>query len=323
MRISLILLVTCLCLSFDSKDNVLPFEPELFEDLPYVRDLAMTADGKEIFFTVDDPKHRTGFVVTAKRKRNKWSKPVIVSFSGRYRDIEPALTPDGLRLYFASNRPLEGSSDGEVKDYDIYYVQRKDLNSPWSHPFRLSSAINTEADEYYPSIVNDGSIYFTRMNEAAGTKEDIYVARLNGKEYNDGIPVSGSLNTEFYEFNAYVRPDESYMLFTSYRMRDGRGRNDLYISFRENDEWGPGQLIPEVYSDAIDYCPFITADEQTLFFTSDRSELVSSFDETQNLEDFLSYVKSTPNGSGRIYHLPWLDMKKGLWEQRTDQSEPQ
>ncbi|WP_321538323.1 hypothetical protein [Flavobacterium piscinae] len=49
----------------------------------------------------------------------------MVSFTGKYKDLEPFLSTDGLKLYFASNRPLTES--GEPKDFDIWYVERKTL----------------------------------------------------------------------------------------------------------------------------------------------------------------------------------------------------
>jgi hypothetical protein len=48
----------------------------------------------------------------------RWTKPEVASFSGRWRDIDPALSPDGRRLFFAPNRPVK---EGEPvrKDFDV------------------------------------------------------------------------------------------------------------------------------------------------------------------------------------------------------------
>ena len=71
-----------------------------------------------------------------KKENNVWSNPEIVSFSGKYFDIEPFLSADGLKLYFASNRPLDNADD-KTKDFDIWYVQRENKNSKWSSPINI------------------------------------------------------------------------------------------------------------------------------------------------------------------------------------------
>ena len=52
-------------------------------------------------------------------------------FPGKYFDIEPFLSSDGLKLFFASNRPL-ASTDEKTKDFDIWYVERENKNAEWS-----------------------------------------------------------------------------------------------------------------------------------------------------------------------------------------------
>ena len=58
-----------------------------------------------------------------------WTSPVVAPFSGKFGDLEPAFSPDGMKLYFSSNRPIDGS---EPKDYDIWVVEK--TNGRWSDP---------------------------------------------------------------------------------------------------------------------------------------------------------------------------------------------
>ncbi|MBK8368965.1 MAG: PD40 domain-containing protein [Bacteroidetes bacterium] len=50
-------------------------------------------------------------IVTVNSRNGKYSKPKVASFSGKYHDLEPFLSPDGLRLYFSSDRPLDNKSN--------------------------------------------------------------------------------------------------------------------------------------------------------------------------------------------------------------------
>jgi Tol biopolymer transport system component len=82
---------------------------------------------------------------------------------------------------------------------------------------------------------------------------------------NLGAPV----NTAGREYDPFVAPDESYLIFASERP-GGLGGADLYISVRRPDgSWGtPANLGPTVNSAASDYTPMLSPDGQYLFFTS-------------------------------------------------------
>jgi len=107
-----------------------------------------------------------------KKVKGKWSKPALTRFASEYRDIEPFLIADGLKLYFASDRPLSDASSKE-KDYDIWYVERKTLTNAWSAPINLGQPFNTTNNEFYPSLATNGNLYFTSDAAAALSKDDI------------------------------------------------------------------------------------------------------------------------------------------------------
>jgi len=73
-------------LSSNAQIGVHSFQNDVFDEFPYVRDLAISEDGKEMFFTIDDYKHNIGFIVSMRKKRKKWLPPEVASFFGRFRD---------------------------------------------------------------------------------------------------------------------------------------------------------------------------------------------------------------------------------------------
>ncbi|MBK7966211.1 MAG: PD40 domain-containing protein [Bacteroidetes bacterium] len=105
----------------------------------------------------------------------KWSPLAIASFSGRYDDLEPFLSPDERRLYFASNRPLDLTTD-TILDYNIWYVERKSNREPWSAPINIGAPINTLQDEFYPCITLSGNLYFTGGGSGTKGKDDIFLS---------------------------------------------------------------------------------------------------------------------------------------------------
>jgi Tol biopolymer transport system component len=80
------------------------------------------------------------------------------------------------------------------------------------------------------------------------------------------------VNSEHYEGDVYVAPDESYLIISIYGRDDDLGGGDLYVSFRDSDNgWSaPKNLGPNVNSSERDFCPMVTPDGKYLFFSSKR-----------------------------------------------------
>src|SRR5207249_6256786 len=73
-----------------------------------------------------------------------WSAPVHLGavINSTAADQQPAISPDGLSLYFTSNR-VAGSLGG----FDMYVVQRASILDSWGPPMNLGPAVNTTFDE--------------------------------------------------------------------------------------------------------------------------------------------------------------------------------
>lgn len=285
--------------------TVTQFLPELFNRFPNVRDFAMDNDQQEIYFTVESYKKRYAFIAyTTKDKNGQWVAPKAASFSGKYRDLEPFLAPDGLTLYFASNR-IDNTSETIKKDVDIWYVTRKTKSDSWSEPKNIGTPINTNANEFYPSVTAKGDLFFTAQYPNSKGKEDIYVSRYIDEKYTTPTSLSAAINSEKYEFNAFVAPDESYIIFTSYGRKDDTGRGDLYISRKDAvGNWLPAQNLGKlINSNTIDYCPFVDITSNTLYFTSDRNDIQPKLKTQKSLVEIIQQMNTSPNGLSRVYKV--------------------
>lgn len=278
------------------------FLPELFYGLPNVRDFSMNNNGDEFYFTVESYTKEYSFIAFSKKINNIWTKPKTVSFSGQHKDLEPFLSPNGLKLFFASNRK-NNISEVIKNDIDIWYVTRNTLADEWSKPINVGNAINTLADEFYPSVTNSGDLFFTASYENSKGKEDIYVSRFVDNKYTKPVSLSNNVNSEKYEFNAFVSPDESFIIFTSYGRKDDLGRGDLYISKKDNkNNWLPAKnLGKEFNSKKLDYCPFVDTTTNTLYFTTNKSIIPKSFKTRKTLIETIDFINNNPNGLSRIY----------------------
>ena len=257
------------------------------------RDITFSPDGSIMLTTITAPRHQSAVIAISQRKGKTWSPLEVVPFSGSYPDIEPAFAPDGQYLYFASKRPKPGR---EGSDWDLWRVAFTD--NQWGRPEHLGDAINTQGNEFYPSLTRSGKLYFTATREDTVGREDIYVAhQVEGKFIhveNVGSPVNSAVD----EFNAFIAPDESYLLFGAHRREGEIGGGDIYYSRKTATGFSEPILLPApVNTDRLDYCPSVA--NGRLYFTSER---FGSADLT-TMPGVEKAYQSPGNGFGDIYSV--------------------
>ena len=267
----------------------------------YERDFAISPDGKEIFYTLQMPQNSFQTILyTRKNAAGKWSDPVVASFAGHYSDLEPAFSNDGLQLFFVSNRPLTGT---EKKDFDIWVVNK--TGSGWGEAKNLGAPVNSPVNEFYPSVAASGNIYFTAEYPNASGKEDIFMCRWNGSSFGNPEKLDSAINSLAYEFNAYVSPNEQYIIFSSFGRKDEKGGGDLYLSKKDqHGNWQPAQNIQLLNSVKLDYCPFLSPDKKTLYFTSEQHAMQKTYEKKPvSYAELVDVSNSALNGSGNIYKI--------------------
>ncbi len=281
-------------------DTPVIFAKDLLSDGLSNRDFTISPGGDEIFFTVQQPKFLLSTILTIKKRSGKWGSPEVASFSGLYRDLEAAFSADGKTIYFSSDRPVDNKDS--VNDFDIWKVMKDDKGA-WGTPQHLGFIVNSTKNEFYPSLSKTGNLYFTVEADYGKGKEDIVMCRFNNGNYEKPISLPEAINSTSYEFNAFVDPDEKFILFTSYGRNDDMGGGDLYISKKDtHDNWLPAQHLPiEINSTGLDYCPFVSWDKKYFFFTSNRVNTKFKDRKKKTYAEIKSLLLSTGNGLDDIY----------------------
>ena len=284
------------------------FSPEIVSTQRNERDFAISPDGNVMFYSIVMPANNLSVIVYLAFDGFFWSEPETAAFSGAYKDLEPAFAPDGKKLFFVSKRPLAGST--EKKDYDIWFVEPE---KGWTNPVNIGLPVNTDEDEYYPSVSANGNLYFTANYGDSFGKEDIYFSKFENGKYTQPQNLGEAINTSFYEFNAFIAPDESYLIFSSWGRDDDIGGGDLYISFKDGmNEWTkPKNLGSAINSDKLDYCPYVSPDGKYLFFTSERENANFASKSFKKLSNILQMADGIENGLGNIY---WVTFDKEAWK---------
>lgn len=199
-----------------------------------------------------------------------WQEPRLAGPSKTYpqhHDVDMVFSPDGNWLYFISDRPLPGHS------LDRYNVWRSEI-SPHGllTPEPLGPEINGPGHELYPMLVGDGSLYFSTGREDSLGEFDIYRAQFEDGTFQAPVNVGPNINSEEFEGDVYVDPDETYIIHVASNRVDGLGDSDLYISFKEPDgSWRKSVHMGEtINSEETDYCPVISPDGKYFYYTQGR-----------------------------------------------------
>lgn len=202
-------------------------------------------------------------------KEGVWSRPRLASFSAGEHDWDFTLSPDGNTVFVASGRPIRDGGP-PVQNHRIWVSERTD--GTWSEPHLLPSPVNSGHHDSYPSVTDDGTLYFFSRRDAGLGSADIYRSmRVNG-QYAEVHNIGEPVNSQHADLDPFIAPDESYIVFCSNRP-GGYGTADLYVAFRQADgSWTePVNMGEQVNSPFQEYIPAVTPDGRYFFFTSNKS----------------------------------------------------
>jgi Tol biopolymer transport system component len=253
------------------------FAPDFVSTEKRELNASFSPDGRELYFARERAPRRTTILV-ARREGDEWSAPAAAPFSsGNASEVDVFITLDGREAYFCSTRPDPAApAAGKPPDAssapnsDIWVASRE--GGGWGEPRSLGRPVNSDADDYYPTLARDGTMYFSSNRPGGLGANDIYRSRPDGQgrwstPENLGAPV----NTPGREFDPFIAPDGGWLAFASERP-GGCGAADLYVSFLQPDgTWGePKNLGPPVNTADSEYTPLLSPDGRCLFFTRGR-----------------------------------------------------
>ncbi len=135
----------------------------------------------------------------------------------------------------------------------------------------IDGDINIEPKKGAITVSQDGEwmLFAGQLMDHGYKSFDIYISYYTPKGWSEPENLGPNINTEFWESAPSISPDKNALYFTSNRP-GGMGGADLYVSYRQaNGKWGPAQNMgPGINTAGDEQAPFIHADNQTLYFTS-------------------------------------------------------
>ena len=225
-------------------------------------------DGNEFYFSRRGIPGKPSVLMVSQRTNDIWSEPQPLEFSGIYSDIDLYIAHDGGSLIFCSTRPHH-KGDAEKADHDLWIAKR--YGNAWSEPEPFAPGAMSEYEDFYPVLAASGNLYFNSQRGGRGGN-NIYCSHFIDGNYSEAIMLPAPINTEHWEFDAFLTRDENTIVFSSTRP-GGYGGADIYVSRKEPDgSWSdPRNLGPAVNSASYEYGASISPDGKFFFYTSSRN----------------------------------------------------
>lgn len=198
-------------------------------------------------------------------KRENLGKAV----NSKGQEINPLISADGRTLYFTRAGHEKNIGSSEKQDA---WVSTLDKSNNWTEAVNLGSPINTPGDNAVIGVSADGKTLYL-INAYLPDGSLIY--GLSKSTFAKGVwsfPKEMKIQN-FYndgEVSGYAVSPHGNVIIMALQRKDTEGRQDLYISFIQNDEtWSaPRNMGIVINTAADDNSPFLALDNKTLYFTS-------------------------------------------------------
>ena len=210
---------------------------------------------------------------SAAPKYSEWGAPSNLGavVNSIWQDFGPAVSKDGLSLYFTSDRP--GGSG-----FDIWVSHRVTKDASWSPPANVGPIINTDASESVPALTRDDHWLLFNRNPSGFGQIDIWASWREHTDDDFGwttpINLGAGVNTAFVDGNpSFFENDGGYapeLYFSSNRFGLGQFADIFVSQLQPNGVFGPARLVPELSSPAPENRPSIRFDGLEIFFHSSR-----------------------------------------------------
>ncbi|WP_298556708.1 T9SS type A sorting domain-containing protein [uncultured Algibacter sp.] len=223
------------------------------------QDSNFSSDAKQFCFSITNRAWNEGKIQITELINDTWTTPQDITFQNAADAWHPFFSPDGNELYF-SGRNLES--------IDIYKSVKTDTG--WSLATPLEGMINSSSDEWYPTLSNDKTLYFSKGG-------DIYYSKFVNGSYLEIVKLPATINTYSNEYDPFIAPNGSYMIFCSSKP-GGFGRTDMYITYwLSSCTWSePINLGQNINSEHTDFAPTVTPDGKNIMFTRSNRQRTSS-----------------------------------------------
>ncbi|WP_421877026.1 hypothetical protein [Marinoscillum sp.] len=209
-------------------------------------------------------------------------------------ELSPVYFEDENELLFASNRGKSGETP-----FVIYYS--KSGPNGWEAPVELANLGSFGRKNANIEVVNEDGKLFLFRDDNGG---DLYYSQASGAKWTTPVEFDARVSNNHIASHFFINEHEDRIIFASDEGDDGL---DIYESFRDpaNGKWSrPSAFYSSINSEFNEDSPYLSPDEQTLYFCSDRPGGIGGFDVYKSTYNPDDYSWSEPENMGWPINSP-------------------
>lgn len=250
--------------------------------------VAFSPDGKTMYFSRESffenefvkdsvSKNKLGALNMYKATSlgDKWDNVEALNITKDYSAKNPSVSKDGKTLYFASDMP------GGFGLFDIYKASINE-DGTIGEPTNLGQKVNTEGQEMFPFIGDDGTLYFSSNGHLGlGGLDVFFTKEIDGKMApirNVGLPI----NSNFDDFAFHI-DDATGEGFISSNREGGKGSDDIYSTMKLSPLWDT--LITTTVVDDVTGKPVEGAD--VTLYDDQGNKIVTKQTNAEGIAEFM------------------------------------
>jgi peptidoglycan-associated lipoprotein len=188
--------------------------------------------GTTLYYTQCNGSDGTGVnckIYVSYKQNDTWTDPKVLPFcSDSFSVGHPAMSPDGKRMYVASDMP------GGFGQKDIYYIPYTSFNDSWGTPVNLGNRVNTAEDDMFPHVAANGTIYFASKGWQGMGGFDLFETADSAGTFKKASNLQSPINSGGDDFGISFVPKsqltnakDPVAYFCSNR-QGGTGDDDIY-----------------------------------------------------------------------------------------------
>ncbi|GJM29702.1 MAG: hypothetical protein DHS20C17_23370 [Cyclobacteriaceae bacterium] len=188
-------------------------------------------------------------------------------------EFRPLISPDGKTLFFSrSNHP--GNIGGKDDDEDIWYSELDETTGDWKEARNIGPVLNNKGPNYISSITPDGNSMLLLLGNEYLPNGKMKAGLSLSRKTESGWSKPEALKVDnLYNYNEkanFYMANNKKTLLMSIEREDSYGDRDLYASFAADDgSWSePVSLGNTINTASEESAPFLAADDETLYFSS-------------------------------------------------------
>jgi len=239
-------------------------------EFEYNTPIVVTKDGTTAYFSKEVMLKPTTGIFSKKEKVHKIYKADKIDGQWKtirelalcpknYSALHPAISPDGKRLFFASNMP------GTFGEYDIY-VSNISKNGAVGIAKNLGEKVNTKKNDMYPKVMEGNTLVFASEGHKGYGGLDVYMVEVGQRNVGLAMNLGSPINSKEDEFSIQLANNDQMAYVVSNRGTNGKNLQKVafsYIGEKNTKSNRDYQLMEALNSESqMNYSSSVFEDEQ-------------------------------------------------------------